>query len=202
MGLPGYLDRQIKHESSDEFVIYRASRSWIPVIIRIVPVVALFCIVGGVVWHNFGLVPGILVLLAGILLSVLMQASKIIYNLGVDIVVTNKYLRCKKNLISVTDDRSSSLSRIDDIDVDFPTVFNRIFGYGNIEIQTINGTDDFFKFNSISKPEALRSAINNAKDTYASWGDSNYTGLGSSSKNRRNDNHGQFDSEVPTRERR
>ncbi len=163
MGLRGYIDNQL---TKDEVVLYRAHVSWVPIIFRFLLFV-IVAIVACVLIVNFqgDSQLGLRVLLIVILIGAVVQIPAIVHNLGVDIAVTNKRLHSKHGLITVQNDRESSLSRVDDTDIDFNSIFQRIFNYGSIEIHTI-GSDSLIQFDKIAKPRLLKRAINEAKENY------------------------------------
>ena len=169
MGLHGYIDKQLVE---DEDILYRAHLSWIPVILHIIPFAIIGSAVSGLLWSLFGLGIAILGLLLFILIGFISQTGRIIRNLSVDIVVTNQRIHSKEGLINVKNDREASLSRVDDSDIDFHSIWNRLFKFGDLEVRTIGG-EAFFKFQDISRPRLLKRAINEAKDTYAAWGMTN-----------------------------
>jgi len=163
MGLPGYLDKQLQ---SDEHVIYRAHLSWVPFVKRLIIFSLFGAIVGGVIWTVFGIGWGFLTYLVVMILGILGQMSTITKNLGFDIIVTNKRLHYKKGIVTVQDDRESSLYRIDDSDVDYPTISSRIFRYGNLTVQTVNGANEFFDFENVAEPLKLKQEINKARENF------------------------------------
>ena len=167
----GFLDNQIA-KVDDEFLLYRAHISWIPVALHMIPAILVAGVLSGVVWGALdNLAAGILAALAVLLLGFLSQMPYIYEIAATDIVVTNKRFLCKKGIITIKDNRGSNLSRIDDTDIDMHTVASRIFKYGDVTVQTLGGGDDFYSFTNVARPRLLVQAINEAKDKYAPWGE-------------------------------
>ncbi|MBO4365707.1 MAG: PH domain-containing protein [Eggerthellaceae bacterium] len=162
MGLHGYIDKQL---TGDEQIIYRAHLSWVPIVGKILTfllagIIVCVCLVQ---FAGQGRVAAY-ALVAITLLGVLIQLPAIVRNLGVDIVVTDKRLHSKTGLIMVKNDRESSLARVDDTDIDFESIFERLFNYGSIEIRTLGA--ELIHFDNVAKPRQLKRRINEAKEKY------------------------------------
>ena len=162
MGLHGYIDKQL---TVDEQIVYRAHLSWIPIVGRVLAfllagIIVCVCLVR---FADQGRIAAYALVIIT-LLGVLVQLPAIIRNLGVDIVVTDKRLHSKTGLIAVRNDRESSLARVDDTDIDFESVFERLFNYGSIEIHTLGS--DLIHFDNVAKPRELKRHINEAKEKY------------------------------------
>ena len=162
MGLHGYIDKQL---TSGETIVYRAHLSWVPIVAKIL----LFLVVGiavcvAVVFFGGDNRVAALSLVIIALLGVLIQLPAMVRNWGVDIVVTDKRLHSKTGLVAVQNDRESSLARVDDTDIDFNSVFQRLFNYGSIEIHTLGS--ELIHLDNVANPRALKKAINEAKEKY------------------------------------
>ena len=162
MGLHGYIDKQL---TSGETIVYRAHLSWVPIVAKIL----LFLVVGiavcvAVVFFGGDNRVAALSLVIIALLGVLIQLPAMVRNWGVDIVVTDKRLHSKTGLVAVQNDRESSLARVDDTDIDFNSVFQRLFNYGSIEIHTLGS--ELIHLENVARPRDLKKAINEAKEKY------------------------------------
>ena len=162
MGLHGYIDRQL---GDDEKVLYRAHLSWVPSGAKIL----LFLLIGivvcvGIVYFTQQNRTAALALVIILALGIVIQVPAIIGNLGVDIVVTDKRLHSKTGVIMVKNDRESSLARVDDTDIDFNSLLQRMFNYGSIEIHTLGS--ELVHLDRVANPRALKRAINDAKACY------------------------------------
>ncbi len=162
MGLHGYIDKQL---TSDEHIVYRAHLSWVPIVAKIL----LFLVIGiiacvAIVTFTEQNRPAALAFVIITLLGVLFQLPAMVRNWGVDIVVTDKRLHSKTGLVVVKNDRESSLARVDDTDIDFNSIMQRVFNYGSIEIHTIGS--ELIHLDNVAKPRALKKALNEAKEKY------------------------------------
>ena len=167
----GFLDSQIG-KVDNEVLLYRAHISWVPVALHMVPVLLIAGFLSGIVWGVLdNLAAGILAALIVLLLGFMTQMPYLYDIAATDIVVTNKRFMCKKGIVTIKDNRSSNLSRIDDTDVDINTVAERIFRYGDVTVQTLGSGHDFYSFTKVARPRLLVQAINEAKDKYAAWGE-------------------------------
>lgn len=165
MGLHGYIDKQLQH--TNENVLYRAHISWVPMLTGVIPTMAIASTAGGVLWGvTTNPLFGFAALALGGAIAVVSRIPKIVYNLGVDICVTDKRLHTKTGIININDDHETQLTRINDTVVD-PSIIGRLFDYANVTIQTVAGEDDF-TFKCVANPYGLRDALNNARDMYQS----------------------------------
>ena len=143
MGLrDGYLDQQV-HRERGEKILYRAHMSWVPVIVSIAPKAMIFSAASGFVWGaTENPLFGIWTVTLGAIVTVASQIPRIVTN------------------------REASLGRIDSTDIDFNSLWERLFKYGDIEVKTI-GDDNFFPFKEIAHPLQFKWAIQEAKQRYA-----------------------------------
>ena len=161
MGLHGYIDKQLQH--TNEKVLYRAHISWVPLITGAVPTMAIASTLGGAAWGlTANMALGLGVIGVGGVIAVLTRIPKIVYNLGVDICVTDKRLHTKTGIININNDHETQLSRINDTIVD-PSIVGRVLDYANVTIQTVAGEDDF-TFRHVANPYGLRDALSNARE--------------------------------------
>ncbi len=167
MGLrDGYLDQQV-HRERGEKILYRAHMSWVPVIVSIAPKAMIFSAASGFVWGaTENPLFGIGTVTLGAIVTVASQIPRIVTNIGTDIILTNQRIMAKKGIIAIKDDREASLGRIDSTDIDFNSLWERLFKYGDIEVKTI-GDDNFFPFKEIAHPLQFKWAIQEAKQRYA-----------------------------------
>lgn len=102
--------------------------------------------------------------LGGLLLIILSKIPTIIRNIGTDIVVTDRRLHSKRGIVDVDDNHETPLTNIDDTISD-PTVFGRMFGYGDVMIRTFGSSDrDQFTFRNVTDPHELVAVINETRD--------------------------------------
>lgn len=167
MGLrDGYLDQQV-HKERGEKILYRAHMSWVPVIVGMAPKAMIFSAAAGFVWGaTENPLLGIGTVALGVIVIVATQIPRIVTNLGTDIILTNQRIMAKKGIVTIKDDREASLGRIDSTDIDFNSLWERLFKYGDIEVKTI-GDENFFPFKEIARPLQFKWAIQEAKQRYA-----------------------------------
>ena len=165
MGMTGYLDKRLKR--TGERVEYRAHLSWIPMFLSAIPMTWFVSIIAGAVMGftgNAGYV--LMTFLIGFVLILISRIPGILHNLGTDIVVTDRRLHTKQGLVDVDNDKQTPLTNIDDTISD-PTVFGRIFGYGNVTVHTFGGgrqANADFMFKNVADPNELVAVINETRD--------------------------------------
>lgn len=162
----GYLDQQV-HKERGERILYRAHMSWVPVIVGMAPKAVIFSAAAGfILGATENPIFGIGTVIIGAVITIATQIPRIVTNIGTDIILTNQRIMAKKGIIAIKDDREASLGRIDSTDIDFNSLWERLFQYGDIEVKTI-GDDNFFPFKEIAQPLQFKWAIQEAKQRYA-----------------------------------
>lgn len=175
MGMTGYIDKQLRR--TGERVVYRARLSWIPMFISTIPAMWLTCLVAGTVkglTGNSGYAG--FVIFVGVLVTLITKIRGIIRNLGTDIVVSERRLHSKRGIVNLDDIHDTPLTNIDNT-VNDPTVFGRIFGYGDVSIHTFGGGPDSnsdFTFKSVVDPGELVAVINETRDGLVAGGQNPY----------------------------
>lgn len=161
------------HLNPDEVPIYRAHLSWIPVFIRQVPFMLVGGLVGGIAWgvtDDFFL--GIFIQLVAWAIGALAQVGQIYHNISTDILLTNQGIHSKRKLFAVEDDQFARYQYVNDAELSYNSVFQRLLEYGDIEIITIGGRqgdgNSDYLFKCLAKPAALKAAVRAAQNKYNS----------------------------------
>lgn len=160
-----YLNNSL---NQNEQILYRAHLSWIPLFVRQIP----FMLIGGIVGGVFAgisnnLLFGLLLFMGICFIGVLSQIPAILKNIGTDILLTNQGLHTKRGIIVVKDDRFSKLNMIDNSDIDYNSIFGRIFKYGNVEIRTISGgADALYGFKNLARPATFKNSVRAAQQRF------------------------------------
>lgn len=161
------------HLNTDEVPIYRAHLSWIPVFVRQVPFMIIGGIVGGIAWgvtNDFLL--GIFIQLVAWAIGAIAQIGQIYHNISTDILLTNQGIHSKRKLFAVEDDQFARYQYINDAELSYNSIFQRLLEYGDIEIITMGGrqSDDNsdYVFKCLAKPAALKAAVRAAQNKYNS----------------------------------
>lgn len=147
----------IKMIRDDEYEVFSTHASIVPVLLKGIPLL-LAGIAVTVITHlwqhdtNLTVIVGLVCL--GIV--ILTRVPGCLRAIVEPIVVSNRRLYLRKGIIDI-DDHIATLSNISDIQVD-PTIIGRMFGYADVNIQTIAGEQDF-EMKSVSKAYTLRDHI-------------------------------------------
>lgn len=155
------------HLNSDEVPLYRAHLSWIPIFVHQIPFLLFGGIIGGIVWaitNNFLI--GLAVYIAFSIIGIFSQIGLIYRNISTDILITNHGLHSKKKLIAVADDRFTRHQYINDVELDFHGIFQRMFEYGTCTVPTIGDTDSTYIFKNLAKPETFKQAMRAIRTKY------------------------------------
>lgn len=159
------------HLNSDEVPLYRAHLSWIPVFVHQVPFMILGGIIGGIVWGVTGdFVLGCTIQLAAWGIGIIAQFHQIYKNIATDILLTNQGIHSKYKLFAVEDDQFTRYMYVNDAELSYNSVFQRLLEYGDIEISTISGEKDDYVFKCVAKPMSLKRAVRAAQNRYNSMG--------------------------------
>ncbi len=154
--------RGIQFDSPDEYEVFHAKESWVPVILGTVPLLIVGLILLIVMWTRFNnSTAGIILLGAAIAAILVINVPRIFANLDTDVVVTNKRLYARTGIIDIKD-QVCDLANVADVTVD-PTLFGRIFDYANVRIQTYAGESDFV-LRGIAHAYDMRSSISQGAD--------------------------------------
>ena len=154
--------RGIQFDSPDEYEVFHAKESWIPVILGgswllLVGIIALI-----VSWHFFNnATVGLVILALCIVVAVMTRIPIIIAHLDTDVVVTNRRLYARTGIVDIKD-QVCDLSNVSDVTVD-PTLFGRVFDYADVRIQTYAGESDF-ELKHIAHAYGMRKAISSGAD--------------------------------------
>lgn len=183
MGMTGYIDKRLKR--TGERIIYRASLSWVPMFLTAIPMAWLVSLLAGAIMGMTGN-PSYVVMtfVVGFILIVISKIPGIIKNIGTDIVVTDRRLHSKTGIIDVDNDHETPLTNINNTVAD-PTPIGRLFGYGDVIIQTIGGNDDF-TFRNVSNPGELVAIINETYDGLIAGGQNPYAAFQQSQQHNSN----------------
>lgn len=157
------------HLNSDEVPLYRAHLSWIPVFIHQVPFMILGGIIGGIAWGVTGdFILGCTIQLAAWGIGIIAQFHQIYKNIATDILLTNQGIHSKYKLFAVEDDQFTRYVYVNDAELSYNSIFQRLLEYGDIEISTISGSDDDYVFKCVAKPMSLKRAVRAAQNKYNS----------------------------------
>lgn len=171
MGMTGYIDKRLKR--TGERIIYRAHLSWVPLFLTAIPMTWIVSMLAGAVMGMTGNAGyTVMTIIIGIILIVISKIPGVLKNIGTDIVVTDRRLHSKTGIIDVDNDHETPLTNINNTVAD-PTVIGRLFGYGDVVIQTIGGNDDF-TFRNVSNPNELVAIINETYDGLIAGGQNPY----------------------------
>lgn len=159
--LNNYLN---KHAEGN--ILYRAKLSYLPIIIKIAGIT---CTVGAFLFGLILMMYNILLAISFIVLFIIIINVLFIKDwiriLGTDIVITTKGLASKTGIIGINDHRETSFNRLDDIDIDMPKIWMRLFDVGDVAVQTI-GKDDFFEFKAVDNPHEFKQQLQQLKEEY------------------------------------
>lgn len=184
MGMTGYLDKRIKR--TGERIVYRTHLSWIPMFLASIPMIWLAAIIAGAVMGFTGNAKySLIAFLCGLVLILISKIPRILRNIGTDIVVTDRRLHTKTGILDVDNDKQTPLTNIDDTVAD-PTVFGRLFGYGDVVVHTFggHGAGDDFPFRNVTDPHELVAVINETRDGLAAGHPSPYASFQQSQERR------------------
>lgn len=159
------------HLNADEVPLYRAHLSWIPVFIRQVPFMIAGGIVGGVAWGITGdFMLGMTIQLVAWLIGIIGQANQIYRNISTDILLTNQGIHSKRKLFAVEDDQFSRYGYVNDAELTYNSVMQRMLEYGDVKISTMGGAvdDGDYVFKCVAKPMELKRAVRAAQQKYNS----------------------------------
>lgn len=165
----------IKMIREDEYEVFSTHASMVPTLLRGIPLLFVGVLVT-VIAHLWLHDTTITSIVGGVALAVVL-VSRIpgCFHAAIEpIVVSNRRLYLRKGFIDI-DDHIASLSNISDIQVD-PTVLGRMFGYADVNIQTIAGEQDF-EMKDVRKAYALRDHILRISDE-SSGQNMQYDGMG------------------------
>lgn len=166
------------HLNADEYPLYRAHLSWIPVFFRQVPFILIGGIAGGITWGVVGdFFIGAAVFLAAWVIGLISQFHQIYKNIATDILLTNQGIHSKYKLFAVEDDQFSRYDYVNDATLSYDSIMQRLFEYGQIKIDTV-GTDANFEFSCLAKPKTLKAAVRAAQSKYGRMGAYGGTGIG------------------------
>lgn len=160
----GYLN---SHLNVDEVPLYRAHLSWIPVFIHQIPFMLAGGAIGGLVWglmNDFLLGFGIYTL--AFVIGMISQIPQVYANIATDILITNQGVHSKKKLVAVQDDKFTQHQYLNDVELDYRSVFQRIFEYGTVKVVTIAGSDENYEFKNLAKPATFKQAVRAIKNKY------------------------------------
>lgn len=141
----------------DEYEVFSTHASMVPTLLKGIPILILGVAIT-VVAHLWRHDPQFTTIV-GLVAAAIVIATRIpgcIHAVVEPIVVSNRRLYLRKGLIDI-DDHIASLSNISDIQVD-PTIIGRMFGYADVNIQTIAGEQDF-EMKNVRRAYALRDHI-------------------------------------------
>lgn len=147
----------IKMIRDDEYEVFSTHASLVPTILRGFPILLLGVLVTVIahLWrHDTHLT--MIVGAVACLILVLSRVPGCLRALVEPIVVSNRRLYLRKGFVDI-DDHIATLSNISDIQVD-PTILGRLFGYADVNIQTIAGEQDF-EMKNVRKAYTLRDHI-------------------------------------------
>lgn len=185
------------HLNEGEFPLYRAHLSWIPVFVRQIPFMLIGSLIGGVAWGVTGdFLLGCSIALGAWIIGALAQIGQIYKNIATDILLTNQGVHSKYKLFAVEDDQFSRYGYVNDARLTYNSIFQRIFQYGDVEIETI-GTDANYEFKCLAKPMMLKQAVRAAQQKYGGHG-----GMGGGRAPQSYDGYDDFDSERDSSRRR
>lgn len=161
-----------EHLNPGETPIYRAHLSWIPCFIHQIPFMLVGGIAGGVAWGittDFFL--GTAVFAGAWVLGVLSQLPQCYKNISTDILITNQGIHSKKKLFAVEDDQFSRYGYINDAELTYGTVFQRMFQYGQIKVSTVGGGGESnYEFKNLAKPATFKNALRAAQQKFGGGG--------------------------------
>lgn len=147
----------IKLIRDDEYEVFSTHMSIVPCLLRGLPMLLLGVLVTVIaqLWqHDTNLTAIVGGVCVGMV--ILSRIPGCVRALVEPIVVSNRRIYLRKGLIDI-DDHIATLSNISDIQID-PTIVGRMFGYADVNIQTIAGEQDF-EMKSVSKAYTLRDHI-------------------------------------------
>lgn len=157
------------HLNADEVPLYRAHLSWIPVFVHQVPFMILGGIIGGIVWGITGnFLLGCAIQLGAWGVGIVAQLHQIYKNIATDILLTNQGVHSKYKLFAVEDDQFTRYAYVNDAELSYNSVFQRLLEYGDVKISTISGADDDYTFKCVAKPMSLKRAVRAAQNKYNS----------------------------------
>lgn len=158
----------IKMIRDDEYEVFSTHASMVPTLIKGIPflLVGILVTVLAHLWRHDAQTTAIVggVALAIVILS---RLPGCIHAAIEPIVVSNRRLYLRKGIIDI-DDHIASLANISDIQVD-PTILGRMFGYADVNIQTIAGEQDF-EMRNVRKAYSLRDHILRISDESSGTG--------------------------------
>lgn len=159
-----------EHLNPGEHPIFRAHLSWIPIFVRQIPFMLVGSLIGGVVGGVMGnLLIGVAIALGIWIIGALAQVGQIYKNIATDILLTNQGIHSKRKLFAVEDDQFSRYAVINDARLTYNSIFQRMFQYGDIEIETI-GNDANFEYKCLAKPMAFKQAVRAAQQRFSIQG--------------------------------
>lgn len=151
MGLHGHLNKNIP---DGEEIVYRASLSWLPLVLKAAPLLIIASALGGFVYGVVSPLASVIVILVALALIAILFSKKIISILGVDIVVTTEAIRSKRGIIVPQDVRCEPLTKSESSDIDYPSFAGVLFGYGRVTVTGVGG-GSAFSFDGVADPQRL-----------------------------------------------
>lgn len=153
------------HLNTDEVPLYRAHLSWIPVFVRQIPFMIFGGIIGGLVWGISGdFILGNIVQLVIWGIGIIGQVPQIYKNIATDILLTNQGIHSKRKLFAVEDDQFARYMYVNDAELSYNSIFQRLFEYGDMQITTINSNDNDYVFKCLAKPMSFKKAVRAAQN--------------------------------------
>lgn len=158
------------HLNEGEVPIYRAHLSWIPVFTRQIPFMIIGGILGGIAWGSTGdFVIGSGIFTGAFIIGALSQIHRIYVNIATDILLTNQGIHMKENLIAVENNKFARYNRINDAELNYRSILQRAFDYGDVAVITIGGApDDSYDFKGVAKAGVFQEAVRTAITKYNS----------------------------------
>lgn len=160
----------IQFDNPDEYEVFHAKESWIPVVLGAIPIVLIgvvLCVVVTLFLANP--IVGLLLFCVCLAIALVTRIPRILANLDTDVIVTDRRLYARTGIVDIKD-QVCDLSNVSDVTVD-PTVFGRLFDYADVRIQTFAGDQDF-DLRGIAHAYEMRQAISRGSDSVRSSGNS------------------------------
>lgn len=160
-----YLD---SHLNNGEVPIYRAHLSWIPLCIHQIPFMLIGGVTGGLAWTiSNSFITGSSITLMILIIGILSQLPQAYRNFTTDILLTNQGIHSKTKLIAVKDDQFTRHAYINDAELNYDTIWKRIFKYGDVDVTTLAGCDDSYHFDNLARPMLFKNAVREAQQKYS-----------------------------------
>lgn len=159
------------HLNPGETPLYRAHLSWIPVFIHQIPFMLAGGLIGGLVWgitNDFFM--GLLIFILAEVIGVLSQLPQCYRNIATDILITDQGIHSKKKLVAVEDDQFARFQFINDAELTYNSILQRILQYGQVEVSLISGSEDDYIFKNLAKPMTFKNALRAAQQRFINGG--------------------------------